>query len=116
MNPSLSQKLFPLNENIAAGWDLATVEVLALCYRYEGSFYTFEYGQRCVNARFLTAYPQATCYQPVNGYRIELVAAADLVVDGVCVIRDIQGHLVNAWVSTRHGTEANLITIEATAL
>ncbi len=90
-------------------------EVLALRYRFEGSFYTFQYRHQCISARFVTAYMQTVCYQPVNGYRIELVAPSDTIVNGVCVITDIQGHAVNAVVSTLRGSDTNLITIEATA-
>ncbi len=104
-----------VNEDPGAGSELALAEVLALCYRYEGGFYTFQCGPQLINARFITAYLDTACYQPVNGYRIELVASADAVADGVCVITDIKGHAVNAVVTTMRGTEANLISIEAVA-
>lgn len=102
-----------LNER-QEGRQLAVAEALALKYRYEGSFYTFQYGGQCVNARFLTACLQ-TEIQPVNGYRIELMAPHETFVDGPCMITDMHGRKVSAVASTTHGNAGNLITIETTA-
>jgi hypothetical protein len=102
-----------LNER-EEGRKLAVAEALNLKYRYEGSFYTFEYGGKCVIARFVTACLQ-TAVQPVSGYRIELLASHEILVDGPCVITDTQGRKVNAVASTLRGNIENLITIETTA-
>jgi hypothetical protein len=102
-----------LNER-EKGRELAVAEVLALKYRYEGNFYTFEYGGKCAIARFVTACLQ-TAIQPVSGYRIELLAPNEILVDGPCVITDMQNRKVNAVASTLRGNTENLITIETTA-
>jgi hypothetical protein len=102
-----------LNER-EEGRQLAVAEALALKYRYEGSFYTFEYGGQCVNARFLNACLQ-TANQPVNAYRIELLAPNDTFVNGPCMITDMHRHKVSAVAFTTRGNTENLITIETTA-
>ena len=89
-------------------------EALALKYRYEGSYYTFEYGGKCVTARFVTACLQ-TAIQPVSGYRIELLASQETLVDGPCIITDMHGHKVNAVASDLARQHRNLITIETAA-
>lgn len=104
-----------LLDNREAGRQFAVAEALALKYRYEGSYYTFEYGGRCVTARFVTACLQ-TAMKPASGYRIELLAPHPVLVDGPCVISDLTGHKLNAIASTTRGETENLITIETTAL
>jgi hypothetical protein len=101
-------------EKRESGRQLAMAEIQALKYRYEGSFYIFEYGGKCVNARFVTACLQ-TALQPVNGYRIELLASHEVLVDGPCVITDGQGRKVSAVAVTTRGNLENLITIETAA-
>lgn len=113
MNTKLIKEQISLNER-EEGRQLAVAETLALKYRYEGSFYTFEYGGQCVNARFLTACLQ-TEIQPVNGYHIELLAPHDTLVDGPCMITDVKGHKVGAVAFTTRGDAENLITIETAA-
>jgi hypothetical protein len=113
MSIERSRERILLNEK-EEGRQLAVDEVLALKYRYEGSFYTFEYGGGCVTARFVAGCLQ-TAIQPANGYRIELLASHETLVDGPCVITDIHNHKVNAIASTLRGNTENLITIETAA-
>jgi hypothetical protein len=114
MNMEQNRERILLNER-EEGRQQAVAEALALKYRYEGSYYTFEYGGKCVTARFVTACLQ-TAIKPAGGYRLELLAPSSTLVDGPCVITEISGRKVNALAFTTRGDSENLITIETAAI
>lgn len=91
---------------------LAMEEVMALRDRYEGSFYSFEYGGQNVIAEFITACLQ-TAKHPSNGYQIQLLTSPQTLVDGPCSITDTHGRNVDAFASTTRSKSENSITIEA---
>lgn len=91
---------------------LALEEVTALRDRYEGSFYSFEYGGQNVFAEFITACLQ-TAKQPANGYQIQLMTSPQTLVDGPCSIKDTKGRSVDAFACTTRSKSENFITIEA---
>jgi hypothetical protein len=91
---------------------LAMEEVTALRDRYEGSFYSFEYGGQNVIAEFITACLQ-TAKHSGNGYQIQLLTSPQTFVDGPCSIKDTQGRNVDAFASTTRSKAENSITIEA---
>jgi hypothetical protein len=99
-----------LNEHDKARGQMVA-EAMALKNRYEGGFYTFEYGGQYITARFVSACLQAMD-KPNSGYRIELLTSPETLVDGPCVITDIMGRKLNAQAFTTRGDYENLITIE----
>ncbi len=90
-------------------------EIMALRNRYEGDFYSFQYGGENLVAGFITACLQSAEY-PANGYQIQLLASPQTLVDGPCSITDRQGRKVNAFAATTRGKSENSIIIEAVAL
>ncbi len=90
-------------------------ETMALRDCYEGKPYIFEYGGQHVTTEFITAGLQTTDL-PANGYRIELLAPPQTLVDGKCIITDIQGRKIDALAVTMRGEDQNLITIETLAV
>lgn len=114
MNIDQTRERIILNEQEKAR-EQALAEAMALKYRYEGSFYTFEYGGQFITARFISACLQ-TAAKLSNGYRIELLASNEILVDGPCTITDVTGRKINALAFTTRGNHENLITIEPMAL
>jgi hypothetical protein len=112
MNMDQARERILLNEQGKAR-EQAVAEAMALKYRYEGSFYTFEYAGQFITARFVSACLQATD-KPNSGYRIELLTSPETLVDGPCLITDVMGRRLNALAFTTRGDYENLITIETT--
>jgi hypothetical protein len=91
---------------------LAMEEVMVLRDRYEGSFYSFEYGGKNVIAEFITAC-LLTAKHPANDYQIQLLTSPQTLIDGPCSITDTHGRNVDAFASTTRSKSENSITIEA---
>jgi hypothetical protein len=89
-------------------------ETLVLRDCYEGKSYVFEYGGQTITAEFITASLQ-TAEQPANGYRIELLASPQTLVDGKCRITDSHGRKIDAFAVTIRNNTQNLIVIETVA-
>jgi hypothetical protein len=102
-----------LNER-EEGRQSAMDETLVLRDCYEGKPYIFEYGGQTMTAEFVTACLQ-TAEQPASGYRIELLASPQTLVDGECMITDSRGRKIDAFAITIRGDAQNLIVLETVA-
>jgi hypothetical protein len=102
-----------LNEK-EEGRQLAMDETLVLRDCYEGKPYVFEYGGQTMTAEFVTAC-LLTAEQPASGYRIELLASPQTLVDGECMITDSQGRKIDAFAVTIRSDTQNLVVIETVA-